>query len=247
MSVKINIELKADELEDAINALEATHLGYGMTGILSPGTGTGKVYDALKAAAAEGTTRRIAEEAGFEVVMWNPNDGLHHYHLDEVVEDDYLCPKCRGQMTSGVQDPEGDYDDWITQPACQRCGFVPSSARNPFAQCVPAVFNPESKKIGAMVAGNDPRTDRVSVELEPYLTPPKAGNGLTWVGFVPVTEVDRMPEESDESFNSRAIKIAREVLENKVTGMKSPYGNDWYLRAEYGQMVALPGFYFFEK
>lgn len=44
---------------------------------------------------------------------------------DEYV-DSHRC-KCGGKIIIGLQDPEGDYDDWIQKPICDKCGMKSDS------------------------------------------------------------------------------------------------------------------------
>lgn len=61
---------------------------------------------------------------------------LRKFDLEETLTD-YRCPYCRGRVSSGINDPQGDYDDWIVKPHCTACTFEPSSDKHPFDECIP--------------------------------------------------------------------------------------------------------------
>lgn len=46
-------------------------------------------------------------------------EGCENYGtLFEEPSEEYLCPDCGGQVTSGINHPEGDYKDWLLEPHC---------------------------------------------------------------------------------------------------------------------------------
>ena len=78
---------------------------------------------------------------------------LHKYVLEEVLVEDYICPRCNSAMTSGIQEPAGDYDDWMIHPHCSECNFETTSGKYPFDECVP-VEKPEDVGLVKMTLAN---------------------------------------------------------------------------------------------
>ena len=62
---------------------------------------------------------------------------LYEYNLKEYLETDYRCPECGAMMTSGIQEPRGDYDEWLVEPHCFECDFETYGGKEPFSECVP--------------------------------------------------------------------------------------------------------------
>jgi hypothetical protein len=79
---------------------------------------------------------------------------LHKYVLEEYLVENYLCPECHSVMTSGIQEPTGDYDDWMIHPHCSECDFSTWGDKNPFDECIP-VEKPEAVGLVKMTLAND--------------------------------------------------------------------------------------------
>ena len=91
--------------------------------------------------------------------MRNNNPSLANLSsLRETINKDYRCPKCGDYMSSGINEPSGDYDDWLIQPHCtsHQCEFVTDNNNRPFDECVPTVLVRECL-VGYKLTPIDPR------------------------------------------------------------------------------------------
>lgn len=150
---------------------------------------------------------------------------LRKINLEEHLED-YRCPKCGGQMSSGINDPQGDYDDWMVKPHCIECDFEPSSDKHPFDECVPPE-PPES--LGAVLFEytrppsfpNDTEHEcrevllcRVSRLNDEHSTRNWGFGGTMYQNqrFTPVSDFvcEYRAGETEQDFRRRAYKEARE-------------------------------------
>ena len=73
-----------------------------------------------------------------ELVEKNPIPGYKAYWLREFPEPEWLCPECQSVITSGIRDPEGDYDDWWVHPHCPECGWENGLDKDPYEGCLKA-------------------------------------------------------------------------------------------------------------
>ncbi len=130
---------------------------------------------------------------------------------------EYLCPECRSPMTSGIEEPNSDGSDWIYVPHCSECEFEAQDAKRPYQDCIPAEYRREVKKMGAYVAPVDRNENSAHVQVSNYFSLPHSRPGSMWVGFLPLIEVERKPEESERQFWDRAWQEASEEVE-KIAG-----------------------------
>lgn len=132
---------------------------------------------------------------------------------EETLEEGYRCPNCGAAMTSGIQDPLGDYDDWLVQPHCSECTFVTWSGKHPFQECVP-VEEPDAlravKFIGrggnvrmVLTQKDDPSADpgdywfggNIWVNAEVYAS-------KDWFEYQPGWTLDGFAEKAHEHFKA---------------------------------------------
>lgn len=129
--------------------------------------------------------------------------------LSERIEPDYTCPKCgQATVTSGVQYPGGDYDDWVQRPRCLACEFEADSAKNPFDSFLEVPFVPTH--VWGMVwtsrdglhetkclATREPRGELNTIDF--------GFGGTIWKGatWKVVAEFDRVEGETLDQFYSR--------------------------------------------
>lgn len=150
---------------------------------------------------------------------------------EEMLNDEYLCPKCGGGIVDGCRMPDGDYDDWVYKPHCVVCGFESGSNKRPYEQFVPIVFEPETAGAYIFAYNRHFLADDVRREYKvlPYDVTRKPGKKTDYWGFggsmydydtrwIEVTEtVAREPGESDDVWHERRYAFF-EALLPKYTG-----------------------------